>query len=200
MLNHQAKTHFAVRVAEVLPPTSTTCPECGKVSIRTENNLNHWIGVHSTFKAWVQEKLLEKEGGSSSAESESDLEDVIIEVSDNSSEGENKEMEADETKAVSDEDNRPVVKEDGDSDDCSILGDELEVKSWKDGKIKKAEIGNSDECPMAEDGEDEGEGARAAGGEAGEGEEGRGGGGGHQGGGGGDGGGCLRGGKPGGTD
>ena len=85
MLNHQAKTHFAVRVAEVLPPTSTTCPECGKVSIRTENNLNHWIGVHSTFKAWVREKLLEKEGGSSSAESESDLEDVIIEVSDNSS-------------------------------------------------------------------------------------------------------------------
>ena len=82
MLNHQAKTHFAVRVAEVLPPTSTTCPECGKV---LKNILNHWIGVHSTFKAWVQEKLLEKEGGSSSAESDSDLEDVIIEVSDNSS-------------------------------------------------------------------------------------------------------------------
>ena len=66
-------------------------------------------------------------------------------------------MEADETKAVSDEDNRPVVKEDGDSDDCSILGDELEVKSWKDGEIKKAEISNSDECPMAEDEVEEGE-------------------------------------------
>merc|ERR1719430_1054358 len=90
MLHHQAKVHFPAKVAEVLPPHTNTCPECGKVFMSKQGVLNHWVGVHNTFRTWVKAELQEKQEDESDQESGSDSDDVVIELVNSESEEDEK--------------------------------------------------------------------------------------------------------------
>jgi len=164
MLYHQAKFHFAARVAEVLPPSSTSCPECGTVPTTAANLLNHWVGVHTTFRDWVQAELKEKEKGSSSADtgSESDSDDVVIELSDSESEGENVEIKGEDVKTGFEEEKalELALEEEGndDSDECSIFEEDCEEDTVNCGEtgIMKTEIMESTDVEDEVDEEDDG--------------------------------------------
>jgi len=145
MLHHKAKVHFSTRVAEVLPPHTTTCSECGKVFMSTHNLLNHWVGVHNTFRTWVQEELRGKQEDESDQGSGSDSDDVVIELADSES-GEDENMKFVQLKTSSwrkegdgDEEEvsvKPVMEEEenSDRDECSIWEEEVKDKVGEDGE------------------------------------------------------------------